>query len=216
MLAREARKSGRGGGRSRILEAARELFNNGHFSDVAMSHVARAAGVTKAALYYHFADKVDLYMQVILRQVDEMQAQMDQAVDAPGTPEERLIRVAAATYEGFDRDLFRLISDHNHLDEARHREVHAALERGQQTVARVFADMPTRWDSVMTPRLAASLFSTFVGVSIAAAAQAAEQSELTHLPTDSTERARIVVRLFLDGYRSFTVPEADPPGRLER
>ena len=59
-------RAGRGGGRDRIVAAGLQLFGTRGFSDVSMQEVAKTAGVTKAALYYHFTDKVDLYTTCLL------------------------------------------------------------------------------------------------------------------------------------------------------
>ena len=55
-LAKAARRSGRGGGKARILESAGRLFAARDFSDISMQDVASDAGVTKAALYALFLD----------------------------------------------------------------------------------------------------------------------------------------------------------------
>src|SRR5690349_5998529 len=83
----------RGGGRDRILAAATSLFVAKGYSDVWMADVAREAKVTKAALYYHFADKQDLYTTVALGRIDAIGAAMADAV-GEGTLEERLTRLA--------------------------------------------------------------------------------------------------------------------------
>ena len=70
---------GRGAGRARIIAAALDLFAARGFSDVSMADVARAAGVTKAALYYHFTDKVDLYTTVALQRIASIHQAMEEA-----------------------------------------------------------------------------------------------------------------------------------------
>ena len=47
--------------RSALLKAARELFAERGYAAVPAEEVARAAGVTRGALYHHFADKKDLF-----------------------------------------------------------------------------------------------------------------------------------------------------------
>ncbi|MEJ7839660.1 MAG: helix-turn-helix domain-containing protein, partial [Thermomicrobiales bacterium] len=49
-----------GSARSRILEQSLALFSVRGFADVSMSEIANAAGITKAALYYHFSGKEEL------------------------------------------------------------------------------------------------------------------------------------------------------------
>jgi AcrR family transcriptional regulator len=62
------------GTRRRILDAARELYAERGWAATPLDDVARAAGVTKGAVYHHFSDKTQL-----LRAVYEDQEQ--QSVD---------------------------------------------------------------------------------------------------------------------------------------
>lgn len=49
----------------RMLVLAIPLFARSGFDGVSMREVAAAAGVTPAALYYHFSDKEDLYLALV-------------------------------------------------------------------------------------------------------------------------------------------------------
>ena len=121
---------GRGGGRARILAAATELFGTKGFSDVSMQDVARAAGVTKAALYYHFTDKVDLYTTVALARIESIHRAMDEASGGGGTLEERLVRLAMVGFERLQTDVYAPhINAHEHLDDAHHQQLHKAMDR---------------------------------------------------------------------------------------
>ena len=50
--------------RTRILEAALELFANRGYGATSMRAVVEAVGCTKPALYYHFGSKGDLFIEV--------------------------------------------------------------------------------------------------------------------------------------------------------
>src|SRR3954451_3438672 len=52
------------GTRSALIEAARPLFAERGYSDVATEEIVAAARVTRGALYYHFEDKRDLFRAV--------------------------------------------------------------------------------------------------------------------------------------------------------
>lgn len=52
--------------RARLIESARSLFVTSGVNSVGLEQIARHAGVTRGAVYWHFANKVDL-LQVILR-----------------------------------------------------------------------------------------------------------------------------------------------------
>lgn len=47
--------------RKRLLEAARAQFERHGYAHTTLEQIARAAGVTRGALYFHFSDKADLF-----------------------------------------------------------------------------------------------------------------------------------------------------------
>lgn len=49
------------GNRERLTRAARKLFAERGFAAVSVDEIAEAAGVTKGAVYYQFADKTDVF-----------------------------------------------------------------------------------------------------------------------------------------------------------
>ena len=75
---------------SEILDAAQQLFVTRSYDDITMSGIAKAAGVTKGAIYHHFENKVDLYMRMMQRYLSTLQELLQQAVEASGTAKERL------------------------------------------------------------------------------------------------------------------------------
>jgi TetR/AcrR family acrAB operon transcriptional repressor len=48
--------------RQEILNAALELFHEKGYSRTTLEQIARRAGVTRGAIYWHFKDKVDLFL----------------------------------------------------------------------------------------------------------------------------------------------------------
>jgi AcrR family transcriptional regulator len=57
----------RGSTRERILDIALELFNEKGYENTSLREIAERLGTTKAALYYHFARKQDLLLELHLR-----------------------------------------------------------------------------------------------------------------------------------------------------
>ena len=53
--------------RAAILDAAERLFHERGVERTALQHVAQAAGVTRGAVYWHFADKADLFNAMMER-----------------------------------------------------------------------------------------------------------------------------------------------------
>jgi TetR/AcrR family acrAB operon transcriptional repressor len=50
--------------RRRVLQAARKVFARQGVARTSLEQVARAAGVTRGAVYWHFRDKADLFYQM--------------------------------------------------------------------------------------------------------------------------------------------------------
>jgi AcrR family transcriptional regulator len=68
--------------RDRLIAAARPLFAEPGFAEVALETIVRDAGVTRGALYHHFADKTELFAAVFEQVEAEMAARMAEAIAA--------------------------------------------------------------------------------------------------------------------------------------
>jgi AcrR family transcriptional regulator len=68
--------------REALIEAARPLFAAQGFAEVALETIVRAAGVTRGALYHHFADKTELFAAVFEKVEGEVAARMGEAIAA--------------------------------------------------------------------------------------------------------------------------------------
>lgn len=66
-------------GRERILMEARKLLAKQGYSGLSMREIAEAVGVSKAAIYYHFADKEALFEAIVSQSLDKMEALIDEA-----------------------------------------------------------------------------------------------------------------------------------------
>jgi AcrR family transcriptional regulator len=85
-LAREER-------RSRLLDAARQLFGERGYRDTEVEALARLAGVTKPILYRHFpGGKVEVFMAVIDEHANRLMRVLWEAMAASNDPMERLYR----------------------------------------------------------------------------------------------------------------------------
>lgn len=76
--------------REAILEAATRLFIEQGFHGISMRQIAEAVGVTKAALYYHFQDKEDLFVAIVARYLERMSAIIDATEQAESTSRARI------------------------------------------------------------------------------------------------------------------------------
>lgn len=70
--------------REALVSAARALFGARGYADVGTAEVVQAAGVTRGALYHHFADKLDLFAGVFESVEEETTARIVAAVTAAG------------------------------------------------------------------------------------------------------------------------------------
>lgn len=79
-----------------LLEAARALFVGKGYGDTSTPEIAVAAGITRGALYHHFADKRDLFRQVLLREAMAVAADIEAATPERLGPREALLQGAEA------------------------------------------------------------------------------------------------------------------------
>src|SRR6185312_337045 len=67
-----------------LLRAARPLFATHGFGAVSAESIAKAAGVTRGAMYHQFADKTEVYAAVLEQIEDEVMARIATGIaDAP-------------------------------------------------------------------------------------------------------------------------------------
>ena len=94
-----------------ILGAAQKLFLARHYADVSMNDIAEAAGVTKGALYHHFASKKALYLAMMHADLKAKQARMRLGVESGGSCRDRL-RLLTESFLQLpreNRDLIKLV-----------------------------------------------------------------------------------------------------------
>src|SRR5947209_18875654 len=80
---RRSRRDGREPSRKPLLRAAVDCFARLGYQGTTIDRIARDAGVTKGAVYYHFRDKEQLRFEAVKDHVGEFERQ----VLAEGTPE---------------------------------------------------------------------------------------------------------------------------------
>jgi AcrR family transcriptional regulator len=68
--------------REALIAAARPLFAEHGFAEVSLETIVRAAGVTRGALYHHFADKTELFAAIFERVEGEVATRMGEAIAA--------------------------------------------------------------------------------------------------------------------------------------
>lgn len=76
--------------RDALFSAAADLFSRRGFDGVTVDDIAKAAGVNRAMLYYHFADKLTLYRDIVCRMLDIAGARVTAVVEQPISAPEKL------------------------------------------------------------------------------------------------------------------------------
>ncbi len=127
--------------RTRILQAAWQLFQEQGYQNSSTRAIARAAGVADGTVFSHFKTKLDMLKAGILVQVDTVVAEADRLLRA-NTPEQRLLHYASHLYPfyaecaEFSRELFKeLLWDQQEL-----------RPQIQAFIDKLFADKPSEDD----------------------------------------------------------------------
>ena len=82
--------------RDAVFDSAATQFAKGGFDGVSVDDIARDAGVNKAMIYYHFADKLALYRAVLADGLSRMGATVRDIASSTDTPTIKLDRFIAA------------------------------------------------------------------------------------------------------------------------
>jgi TetR/AcrR family transcriptional regulator, cholesterol catabolism regulator len=115
--------------RTRILEAAKELFKARGFKGVSMKEVAEAVSITPAALYYYFPDgKETLFLAVLNNILDDRAQGMARAVSNSTTLRDKLYQLTLFFLTGANdavpilmRDVAAQVKDEQKRGEVWHR-----------------------------------------------------------------------------------------------
>lgn len=82
--------------RDALLDAAERRFAQQGFAATTIKDIAEAAQLNSALLYYYFANKEDLYHEVLRRRISSLAADVAPALQAPVAPLEAIRRFVQA------------------------------------------------------------------------------------------------------------------------
>ena len=85
--------------RAALVAAARELFAERGYGAVGTSEIVRRAGVTRGAMYHHFADKRDLFRAVYEQVEHDLVATSAERILAVEDPWEQLVQGTRAFFD---------------------------------------------------------------------------------------------------------------------
>ena len=80
----------------RILKVAGLLFSQRGYFGVSMSEIAEEVGITKAALYYHFENKEEIYLTILKETFSSLLSVLETAFNSTKTPFTKLFNVVEA------------------------------------------------------------------------------------------------------------------------
>ena len=78
--------------REAVFQAAARLFSARGFDGASVDDIADAAGVNKAMIYYHFADKLTLYRTVVADMLRVVAERVHDIAEAPAAPAQKIDR----------------------------------------------------------------------------------------------------------------------------
>ncbi|MCT8991235.1 TetR/AcrR family transcriptional regulator [Chelativorans sp. SCAU2101] len=76
--------------REKLIEAARQLFVEKSYAETSTPEIVAAAGLTRGALYHHFADKQALFKAVVEREAQRVAEEIERQAGRASSPAEAL------------------------------------------------------------------------------------------------------------------------------
>ncbi len=95
--------------RRALIDAGRALFGEHGYADTSTPAIAAAAGVSRGALYHHFADKQALFQAVVQDAYESIEAEIENSAFDAGDPLEALIEGGEAFISTMSDPLLRRI-----------------------------------------------------------------------------------------------------------
>ena len=84
--------------RDRVLSAARRLFSERGYEGATIRDIAQAAGMSTGAVFASFADKTELFDEILTADYEVIYAQMVQAARSSATVDEALLGLFGVAY----------------------------------------------------------------------------------------------------------------------
>ena len=178
----------------RILNEATPLFVARGYQGVSMREIGEAVGITKAALYYHFRDKEELFMAILRESLDELGGILDEAERSEPTARGQIGRAMAGLLglPAERRALIRVATQEMTHVSADARSAFNGVYQEKfvgRIVAMLQGGMARGEVKPLDPQLAAWLL---LGL-------AYPFFNATHLAVSATDGARVLVDVFFDG-----------------
>ena len=95
----------------RILRDGWELFQQKGYLGVSVDELCQRCEITKPTLYYYFQSKENLFVEVLIHRLQGFHEVIEQSGGLRG----RLERIAAAMFDGFQKEYSYLVRDLEHI-----------------------------------------------------------------------------------------------------
>ncbi|WP_315793906.1 TetR/AcrR family transcriptional regulator [Paenibacillus sp. BIC5C1] len=178
---------------SKILMTASRLFMEHGYEPVSLQQIASLCGVTKASIYYHFSSKPQLFTVAITSMMAMGMQQTALRMDAPGTLQERLEKVAEGRMQHSHVDTETMMREAiTYLDTDQLAQIREAEVRIYEVLAIHFKrEMDNGYLRSADPMLLAHAFTSLLML--------ANREGVRDMHATITDLARELVALFLDG-----------------
>ncbi|HEX5405966.1 MAG TPA: TetR/AcrR family transcriptional regulator [Pseudonocardiaceae bacterium] len=90
--------------RAALVATARRLFAERGYADVPAAEIVSTAGLSRGALYHHYADKRDLFRAVFVELENELSAEIEAAAGSASDPAEAMVVGLDAYLSSCERD----------------------------------------------------------------------------------------------------------------
>jgi TetR/AcrR family transcriptional regulator len=127
----------------RLLAISAELFAQQGYAGVSMRNIGKAAGITQAAIYHHFASKDELYLAAVGELMERQRLVLEENLSAIEDPQEKLRQLVA--------DMLRLLSEDDQFRRIYFRELLDADDsRLEALTEHVFSGLHETLTTLMT------------------------------------------------------------------
>lgn len=150
--------------RGQLLIAASEVFVYRGYHAAGMDEIAERAGVSKPILYQHFVSKLELYLAVLNRHVENLVSGVRQALRTTTDNRQRLRSAVQAFFDFIEHDGqgYRLIFENDNVVEP---QVAAQVRVATESCIDAVFDLVSR-DSGLDPHRARMVAVGLVGISV--------------------------------------------------
>src|SRR6476619_446128 len=150
--------------RGQLLVAASEIFVDRGYHAAGMDEIADRAGVSKPVLYQHFSSKLELYLAVLHRHVENLVSGVRQALRTTTDNRQRLRAAVQAFFDFIEHDGqgYRLIFENDYVTEP---QVAASVKVATESCTDAVFDLISR-DSGLEAHRARMIAVGLVAVSV--------------------------------------------------